>query len=617
MKLSYNRKSADPIYYIQKGYRIGKKTTTKTIARIGKHSELLTITDDPLAYAQKKLEEMKAEEKDHNPSAGTELDFEMKVPQTDEPASRMTQLNIGHFYLQYVYQQLSLDTFFKKVTADGRPSFNCNQINRFTVTDLALSAASKPAEGGSVSNYYGKPDIPVQDLSRFLDILAENADSYIGHLLEKSSKLVTRNPSVCFFDCTRFCFKNEEEDYPSPVTGEGFCGYGPGSVTHPDFAAEMGLFMDSEGIPVSMVIGSGKAGDPIAGVPGGKKLKKLIGKNEFIYCGDAGSGFSNIRLFHALGGKAFVVTQAAHELPDSMKARIMDDQNYRLLSDNKGTVLSCLKSCDHQDKADHSFDTDRAYKVISGDSLIIPGLSDDKSAAFGKQKKDKSESASAQYVMVLFSREFCEYQRAVRNRRLECARKTLQSPDPGAVEKAPDEVKRYLKCVPSANSDQYILDEERIRNEEQYDGFTGVATNLPILDDSGEPIHAEICRIMELLEQRKEIADGFRILSRYYLTRHFATAGKHTTAHCLTGFTALLLVRLLEKELNSRDEHFTAAEILATLQNMNVAEARGLYYMSLYNEGGVLRALERYANLQLDRMYYLPKTLNKIVRSIR
>ena len=45
MKLSYNRKSDDPIYYIQKGYRIGKKTTTKTIARIGKHSELLKITD--------------------------------------------------------------------------------------------------------------------------------------------------------------------------------------------------------------------------------------------------------------------------------------------------------------------------------------------------------------------------------------------------------------------------------------------------------------------------------------------------------------------------------------------------------------------------------------------
>ncbi len=616
MKLSYNRKSADPIYYIQKGYRIGKKTTTKTIARIGKYSELLNITDDPLAYAQKKLEEMKAEEKDQT-SVGVEVDFEMKVPLTDEPASRMTQMNIGHFYLQYVYQQLSLDTFFKKVTVDGRPSFDCNQINRFTVTDLALSAASGPAAGGPVSNYYGKPDIPVQHLSCFLDILAGNADRYIEHLLEKSSKLVARNPSVCFFDCSRFCFANKEEDYPDPVTGEGLGGYGPGSASDPNPAADMGLFMDSEGIPVSMVIGSGKAGNPIAGVPGGKKLKKLIGKNEFIYCGDAGAGFSNIRLFHELGGKAFAVTQPVNELPGSMKDRIMEDQNYRLLSDNKRTILSRLKSRDHQDGANDPFDLDRAYKVLPGDSLIIPGLSDDKPAGSGKQKKDNSKAASAQYVMVLYSREFCEYQRAVRNRRIESARAYLHRPDPGAIEKAPDEVKRYLKCVPSPKSGDYILDEERIRDEEQVDGFAGVATNLPILDDSGEPIHAEVCRIMELLEQRKQIAGGFHILSRYFRIQPFASAGNHFTAHCLTGFTALLLVRLLEKELNSRDEHFTAAEILATLQNMNVAEARGLYYMSLYNEGGVLKALERYANLQLDRMYYLPKTLNKIVRSIR
>ena len=34
------------------GIRNGKKTTTKNIARIGKHSELLKITNDPLTYAK-------------------------------------------------------------------------------------------------------------------------------------------------------------------------------------------------------------------------------------------------------------------------------------------------------------------------------------------------------------------------------------------------------------------------------------------------------------------------------------------------------------------------------------------------------------------------------------
>jgi len=52
MKLYYDRKSKDPTYYIQMGIRNGKKTTTKNVKRIGKHSELLAITNDPLAYAK-------------------------------------------------------------------------------------------------------------------------------------------------------------------------------------------------------------------------------------------------------------------------------------------------------------------------------------------------------------------------------------------------------------------------------------------------------------------------------------------------------------------------------------------------------------------------------------
>ena len=51
MKLWYDKKSKDPTYFIQRGIRNGKKTTTKNVVRIGKHSELLKTTADPLAYA--------------------------------------------------------------------------------------------------------------------------------------------------------------------------------------------------------------------------------------------------------------------------------------------------------------------------------------------------------------------------------------------------------------------------------------------------------------------------------------------------------------------------------------------------------------------------------------
>ena len=57
MKLNYDRKSKDPTYFIQVGIRNGKKVTTKNVERIGKHSELLKITDDPLEYAKQRVKE--------------------------------------------------------------------------------------------------------------------------------------------------------------------------------------------------------------------------------------------------------------------------------------------------------------------------------------------------------------------------------------------------------------------------------------------------------------------------------------------------------------------------------------------------------------------------------
>ena len=55
MKLNYDKKSKDPTYFIQVGFRNGKKTSTRNVTRIGKHSELLVIDPDPLAYAKRKV----------------------------------------------------------------------------------------------------------------------------------------------------------------------------------------------------------------------------------------------------------------------------------------------------------------------------------------------------------------------------------------------------------------------------------------------------------------------------------------------------------------------------------------------------------------------------------
>ena len=119
MKLWYDRKSKDPTYFVQLGIRNGKKTTTKNVARIGKHSELLKITDDPLSYAKEQVR-LFNEEAEKNKTLPLELriNFAEKIKATDAVASSSTRLNIGYFVLQQLYHELGLGSFFHEIAAD-------------------------------------------------------------------------------------------------------------------------------------------------------------------------------------------------------------------------------------------------------------------------------------------------------------------------------------------------------------------------------------------------------------------------------------------------------------------------------------------------------------------
>ena len=85
MKLNYDKKSKDPTYFIQMGIRNGKKTTTKNVARIGKHSELLKITNDPLSYAKQQVLLYNQEVKNQAKAClELKVDFAKKIKVTDK-----------------------------------------------------------------------------------------------------------------------------------------------------------------------------------------------------------------------------------------------------------------------------------------------------------------------------------------------------------------------------------------------------------------------------------------------------------------------------------------------------------------------------------------------------
>ena len=118
MKLYYDKRLKDPTYYIQQGFRNGKKTTTKNIKRLGKHSELLLITDNPLEYAKNEVKKMNEEYRSGRSEFIVTMDFNERIPSTDSPCSNSTSLNIGYVRGRSVCMDISwLRSSFEELKA--------------------------------------------------------------------------------------------------------------------------------------------------------------------------------------------------------------------------------------------------------------------------------------------------------------------------------------------------------------------------------------------------------------------------------------------------------------------------------------------------------------------
>ena len=271
-----------------------------------------------------------------------------------------------------------------------------------------------------------------------------------------------------------------------------------------------------------------------------------------------------------------------------------------------------MHSFDRMDPDNLNLYNDKAYKVIDADNLIDLGLYEEKKQKNGKVRKVKMKGNLKQKIIITFSRKAMEYQRAIRNRQIERAKKLLKDIDPETFKKGPNDVTRFIKRTSKgkdgeAASDKYMLDMDKIAEEEKYDGFYAVATNL---DD-------DVSTILEISGGRYKIENCFRLMKTNFSSRPvYHRLRPRIKAHFMICYTALLIYRLLEKKMNETGEHFTTDNIIETLQNMNVANVGDAYYMATYTGSKALTALNTIIPLDLDRKNYLPKDLNKKIRNI-
>ena len=159
----------------------------------------------------------------------------------------------------------------------------------------------------------------------------------------------------------------------------------------PNPIVEMGLFMDSKGIPITMCLHPGNTGEQLTAIPLEEDILKMLPGAKFIYCADAGLGSYNIRKFNSMGGRAFIVTQSIKKMSNVMKEAVFNDYDYRLLSNDTPVSIAKMKSFDRFDEKNLTLYNDTAYKIIDADQSLDLGIYEDMTLKNGHTVQRKAK----------------------------------------------------------------------------------------------------------------------------------------------------------------------------------------------------------------------------------
>lgn len=568
MKVSISKSKNTTIYYLSKSVRVGNKTTTKTVEKIGSHEEIQKICGDmePLDWAKQYALKRTAEEKAHKQDILMRYSSSLLI---DKGIRR--SCNAGYLFLQDIYYSLGLNQICHAIAEKYKFDYDLNDILSMLVYSRIITPGSKLSSFESAQKFLEQPKCELHQVYRALEVIAKENDFFQSELYKNSLNVVNRNKEVLYYDCTNYYFEITEED--------DFRKYGVSKEHRPNPIVQMGMFMDADGIPLAFSVFDGNQNEQPSMSPLEKKIIKDFGTSDFIVCTDAGLSSTPNRKFNSIQGRGFVTTQSIKKLKGFLQDFSISDDGWYLPGSNKKYKLSEL-----DEEADYD-------KVFYKDRWI-------------------NEDNLEQHLIVTYSIKYRNYQRTIRDRQIERAKKFVESPSKLKKNRANDP-KRFVEqgyCTQDGEvASQTItsLNQGQIDNETKFDGFYAVCTNL----------EHDVSSIIKINQRRWEIEECFRIMKTEFKARPVYLSRKdRITAHFTTCFTALVIYRILEQKLK---EKYTCEELIETIRSIDMMIAPGEGYIPTYTRTDITDALHDTFGFRTDYQIISQKNMRKILNQTK
>jgi transposase len=475
----------------------------------------------------------------------------------DDASAFFNPKNIGYFLLDSLYVKLGIYDVLNTHKSRSKIEYDVNGLSKLLVFGRALNPQSKITTWNGRGNYLFEVASTEHQIEifRVLDVLDKKSESIQRRMNHKIKTGIGRDTDICFYDVTNYWFEiddNDEDilDVHGDVIKEGFRKRGPSKAKNRKPIVQMGLFIDSNGIPIAYRLFPGNHIDQTTLRPALEKTIDRMAFGRVIVVADGGlnSGKNLARVVSA--GNGYIVSKSAKGSTKKTKEWIADQYGY--VGNKEGTFKS------------KSEIREREVKDENGTPVII-------------KEKIISYWSRSQYNRALHeNKKFIEYLNAV-----------IEFPD--KLKDKQSKLQKYLikEQVDKGtgeiiNTKEFLyLDMKKVQMDLDLMGYYTVMTSeLDMPDNEVINKYHGLSRIEESFRTIKSDLEGRPV---------FVNTPEHINAHFLICFIALTMIKLIQfkilvhcgkdtKNVQNWELGLSADRIKNALKDFNVDFIPGAFY---------------------------------------
>ena len=573
------------------GYRSNGKVKQKVYQKLGYLDDLKNKIDDPISYYKKYVDNLKKES-----SSKITTTFDIKQDNDFEDDT----FNIGYTYLKKIFQDLDISSVLKNKQYSMNIEYSLSKACELLTYSRIIDPGSIKYTFEHKNQFFEPFDLSLDDLYRSLKPILECKEDIFKTIWNNTKDKYNRDASTSYYDCTNYYFEIEYDDEDTKdengnIIKKGIRKRGPEKNHRPDPIVEMGLLLDNQGFPISYNIFPGNTSEKETLIPEIKNIKKRHNIDKVIVVADRGLNCSDNMIKTAgldLDKKnrdGYVYGQSIRGADQEFKNWVLED-NYitdTITDDNGNEIIFKHKS--------------RIYPK----KMYI--TRDDKGLTKNGNKRKQSITVD-QKQMVYYSQKYADKQKRDRQMVIDKAKDLINNP--GNYTRATsygaagyiNNIKFDKKTGAVSDGCELSLNEDKIKEDEKYDGYYSIVTSEEHLND---------IELRNIYRGLAKIEETFKVTKSEFNARPIhVRLEDHIDAHFLICFISLVITRILQKEIKNK---YTIKNILEKIKNFKCTHETGnLYKFIGYKQE--IQYMNRKLNIQMDKKYDLRENIRKILK---